>query len=72
MEAALRERDDQKRQTIIKEMTREILGKAPSIWLPTLYIYSAWWPWVKNYGGELSAGADRLGPIHARIWVDQS
>jgi len=35
------------------------------------HVYTAWWPWVKNYGGELRAGADRPGPIHARVWVDQ-
>ena len=56
---------------LIREMTREILDKAPYIWLPTPYIYTAWWPWVKNYGGELRAGAVRPGPIYARIWVDQ-
>ena len=53
------------------EMTREILDKAPYIWLPTPYIYTAWWPWVKNYNGELRAGAVRPGPIYARIWMDQ-
>jgi peptide/nickel transport system substrate-binding protein len=26
---------------------------------------------VKNYGGELRAGAERPAPIHARVWVDQ-
>ena len=56
---------------LIREMTREILDKAPYIWLPTPYIYTAWWPWVKNYDGELRAGAVRPGPIYARIWVDQ-
>ncbi|HOB93134.1 MAG TPA: hypothetical protein PKL46_03645, partial [Aquabacterium sp.] len=50
---------------------REILDKAPHIFLPVPHVYSAWWPWVKNYGGELRAGADRPGPIHARAWVDQ-
>ena len=56
---------------MLREMTREILDKAPYIWLPTPYIYTAWWPWVKNYGGELRAGAVRPGPIYARIWIDQ-
>ena len=60
-----------KRQAMLKEMTREILDKAPYVWLPTPYIFTAWWPWVKNYGGELRAGAVRPGPIYARIWVDQ-
>jgi len=26
---------------------------------------------VKTYGGELRAGTDRSGPVHARIWIDQ-
>ena len=71
MAAAYLERDEGKRQAMLKAMTREILDKAPYIWLPTAYIYTAWWPWVKNYNGELRAGAVRPGPIYARIWVDQ-
>ena len=47
------------------------VGLAPYIWLPTPYSFQAWWPWVKNYDGELRAGAVRPGPIYARIWVDQ-
>ena len=55
------ERDEGKRQAMLKEMTREILDKAPYIWLPTPYIYTAWWPWVKNYNGELRAGVGASG-----------
>lgn len=66
------ERDEQKRQRLVKLITRDILEKAPYIWLPTPQLYAAWWPWVKNYGGELRAGAVRPGPIYARIWVDQA
>jgi peptide/nickel transport system substrate-binding protein len=65
------ERDEGKRQVLIKELTREILDKAPYVWLPTPYVYTAWWPWVKGYNGELRAGAVRPGPIYARMWVDQ-
>ncbi|MBL8350183.1 MAG: ABC transporter substrate-binding protein [Burkholderiaceae bacterium] len=65
------EPDERIRQVKVRLMTREILEKAPHLWLPTAYAYTAWWPWVKNYGGELRAGAERPGPIHARIWVDQ-
>lgn len=71
MSAVYLERDEKKRQAILKEMTREILDKAPYVWLPIPYVYSAWWPWVKNYNGELRAGAERPGPIHARMWIDQ-
>jgi len=65
------EQDEPKRQAMIKALTREIVDKAPYIWLPTPYVFTAWWPWVKNYGGELRAGANRPGPIYARIWIDQ-
>jgi peptide/nickel transport system substrate-binding protein len=71
MAEAYRERDEEKRKVMIREMTREIVDKAPYIWLPTGYVYSAWWPWVKNYNGELRAGATRPGPIYARLWIDQ-
>ncbi|MBV9833255.1 MAG: ABC transporter substrate-binding protein [Alphaproteobacteria bacterium] len=71
MDIAYQEPDEAKRQAMLREMTREILDKAPYIWLPTPYVYTAWWPWVKNYGGELRVGAVRPGPIYARIWIDQ-
>jgi peptide/nickel transport system substrate-binding protein len=65
------ESDERVRQVKIRLMTREILEKAPMIVLPSAYVYTGWWPWVKNYGGELRVGAERPGPIHARMWVDQ-
>ncbi len=71
LDAVYLERDESKRQLQLKLLTREILEKAPYIWLPTAYNYSAWWPWVKNYNGELRAGAVRPWPIYSRIWVDQ-
>jgi peptide/nickel transport system substrate-binding protein len=65
------ERDESKRQLLIKLLTRDIVEKAPYIWLPTAYVYTAWWPWVKNYAGERRVGSARPGPTHARIWIDQ-
>jgi peptide/nickel transport system substrate-binding protein len=71
MDEAYRTRDETKRQAIIRDLTARIVADAPYIWLPTPYVYSAWWPWVKNYNGELSVGSIRPGPIYARIWLDQ-
>ncbi len=71
MQAMFRERDEPTRQRMVREMTREILDKAPYIFLPTPYTYAAWWPWVKNYAGEIYAGGFWWGPVYARIWVDQ-
>lgn len=65
------ERDEKKRISMLRELTRLILAEAPYIWLPTAYNHTAWWPWVKNYGGELRVGAVRPGPIYGRIWIDE-
>ena len=64
--------DEAARQQAIRDMTAEIIDKAPYIWLPTPYNYTAWWPWVKNYDGELRVGAVKPGPVYARIWIDQA
>ncbi len=71
MEEVYLSRDEEKRKVMLREMTREIVDKAPYIWLPTPYVYAAWWPWVKNYGGEMNTSSLRPGPIYARIWIDQ-
>ena len=64
-------RDEEERINMLRGLTREILEQAPYVWLPIPYVHTAWWPWVKNYGGELRAGAVRPWPIYARIWIDQ-
>ncbi len=67
-----RSRDETERIRMIRELTVDMLDAAPYLWLPTQYVYTAWWPWVKNYGGDLRAGAVRPGPIYARLWIDQA
>ena len=67
----IQERDEGRRRELAKELTIEGINNAPYIWLPTSYAHTAWWPWVKNYNGELRAGAVRPGPIYARVWIDQ-
>ncbi len=67
---AQRTRDEAERVRLVRELTAHLVEQAPHLWLPTPYVYSAWWPWVRNYAGELRAGAVRPGPIYARIWID--
>jgi peptide/nickel transport system substrate-binding protein len=71
VQAANSERDDKKRQKALQDLTTQILDAAPAIWLPNSYGYTAWWPWVKNYGGEFYVSATRGAPFYARIWIDQ-
>ena len=54
-----------------KEMAVYAMDQAPAIWLPGSYFYSAWWPWVKNYYGELRTKAWAGQTIYSRIWIDQ-
>ncbi len=35
------------------------------------YNISAWWPWVKNYYGEVEAGFFTTAPFIAHVWIDQ-
>ena len=70
IDEAFRMRDPQQQIASVRSLTAEILDEAPYVWLPTPYLYTAWWPWVRNYGGELRAGAVRPGPIYARLWID--
>jgi peptide/nickel transport system substrate-binding protein len=71
MAEVLAEPDERVRMVKVRLMVRQIMEQVPSLFLPTAYTYTGWWPWVKNYGGELRAGAERPGPIHARVWIDQ-
>ena len=71
-EEMLGETDQEKQNQMIRTLSNYVLEETvPYVWLPTQFTYRAWWPWVKNYHGEMSVGAIRPGPIYARIWIDQ-
>jgi peptide/nickel transport system substrate-binding protein len=55
----------------MRKLAVHAIDQAPAIWLPGMYFYTAWWPWVKNYHGEIRVGAHRAAPILARVWIDQ-
>ncbi len=66
------EPDRAKRREMLRELNRYILTeRVPHVWLPTGVGYIAWWPWVKNYGGETRVGAMRPNDVYARIWIDE-
>jgi peptide/nickel transport system substrate-binding protein len=62
---------DAKAYAELKKLIVYIIEQAPAIILPQPYVYTAWWPWVKNYYGEQRVGLQRSGPIWARVWIDQ-
>jgi peptide/nickel transport system substrate-binding protein len=56
---------------VMKKLAVYAIEQAPAIILPTATYYVAWWPWVQNYYGETNVGAQRFGPVSARVWIDQ-
>jgi peptide/nickel transport system substrate-binding protein len=62
---------DEKAYAALKKLIVYTIEQAPAIILPQPYVYTAWWPWVKNYYGEQRVGQQRSGPIWARVWIDQ-
>ena len=70
-QAAVKEMDQGKRDKMLQDLMVYTWQMVPYVSLPDNYSYTAWWPWVKNYYGELRVGSERYGPIHARIWIDQ-
>ena len=69
---ALGTRDPEKRDAMLRELNLRLISeRIPVVWLPTPTMYEAWWPYVKNYWGEHSVGAQKPGAIYARIWIDQ-
>lgn len=55
---------------IMKRLNVHILSQIPSIQIPTAYVTTFWWPWLKNYYGEANAGSSMRSPIYAQAWID--
>ncbi len=69
---ALAETDQAKQDQMVSALGRYVVEETvPYVWLPTPFNYRAWWPWVKNYHGEMAVGSIRPGPIYARMWIDK-
>jgi len=64
------EMDPTKRDALVKEVILDIHEGVPYIPLGSRYEVCTWWPWVKNYYGEIHPGT-AYGPLMATIWIDQ-
>ena len=56
---------------IFKEVHEYAVGQAPYVPTPAANTRVYWWPWVRNYYGEVAVGAGSYAAIHARIWIDE-
>lgn len=62
--------DVAKRNAILKDLFVYLKGLAPWFDFPSGAEFSAWWPWVNNYNGEVSFGFHKY-TYYAYIWLDQ-
>jgi len=54
-----------------KELMKYVLDQAWVIPTPLPPLYHIWWPWVKNFKGELSPGYDNTFKFTYFTWMDQ-
>ncbi len=54
----------------VKDVMPHVLEEAPYIFVPAPHIYNIWWPWVKNFRGEVSTGYARSMRHLRYIWID--
>jgi len=64
--------DPVKRADLMTEAALIFIDDAPVIPFANQMVINAYWPWMKNYYGELNVGFYNYAPILARIWIDQT
>lgn len=71
MTAMMAEPDPVKRDAMLKEDAIYFIGTVSEIALIESSVLTCWWPWVKNYYGEVEAGCSNFNPMLATLWIDQ-
>ena len=68
---ALQTVDTVERDAILKEIAVIALDDVPYIPIGAEVLMAYWWPWVKNYYGEMEASAWNPALFMAYAWIDQ-
>ncbi len=58
------------RDALLKELYVLLKSTVPDVLIPSGAEWTAWWPWVKNYGGETSLGFHKH-QYWAWTWIDE-
>jgi peptide/nickel transport system substrate-binding protein len=64
--------DEAKCMKISHDLMPYLLEQAYIIPVPAAYLYVAWWPWVKNYHGEIGVGYYNGVDVGKYIWLDEA
>ena len=64
--------DPNESRPIFKELSLELLERGIYLTLPSPKYNIYWWPWLKNYHGEVDCSYFGTGTIGARVWLDKN
>jgi peptide/nickel transport system substrate-binding protein len=64
--------DWKKIDSIHRELLKYVLDQAWNIPTPSAYKYTLWWPWIKNYHGELAVSWAGGANFTQFVWIDTS
>jgi peptide/nickel transport system substrate-binding protein len=64
--------DAEKATAMFKELNRYCVELAAYISIPEENVSIYWWPWIKNYEGEMSVGYLNGSLAFKYAWVDQN
>ena len=65
-------KDEDMIDSVYRDLVPYVLEKAWVIPCPNPYMFSMWWPWMKNYNGELSIGYFNMHNYLKYVWFDQN
>jgi peptide/nickel transport system substrate-binding protein len=68
--ACLADSDPAKLQADVKQFCQDALTDAAYMPFADPYILNCYWPWLKNYYGEVDTGYHNQIPMISRIWID--
>jgi len=63
--------DEARADAIHRELMPYLLEQAYAIPMPAAYSYRFWWPWVRNYSGEVCVGYYNWDNYAKYVWIDQ-
>ena len=70
--ATLAEEDPAKLKADVTQLCQDALVDAGVLPMANPYTLNCYWPWLKNYYGEIEAGSHNQIPMISRMWIDQN
>ena len=70
MNAIMAITDGNARDALLKKEAVYMIDQAGVVAVGEEPVLTVWWPWVKNYHGEVEAGFNNYNPMFSTLWID--